>query len=96
MGASAIISLVIAVLTAIPSLVQAAEQLHDQSGAGPQKKLFVLDAIGKLIAVAKAADPKMGKILTPEAEQAIAAAAASSVDSAVTLLNAQAPAKPAA
>ena len=84
-----ILELVTAILTAIPSLVQATEALHDQTGAGPQKKLFVIDAIHKLIAVAQAADPKVSKVLTPEVQKQIEDVSGASIDAAVGVMNAK-------
>jgi hypothetical protein len=94
MGIGAAIQLAIAILTAIPSLVQAAEALHDQAGAGPAKKAFVVDAITKLVAVAKAADGKIAKALNPQIEQSLTTAASGAIDSAVTAMNAAAATPP--
>jgi hypothetical protein len=94
MPAALIIQLVIAVLSAIPQLVQAAEALHDSTGAGPAKKGFVMDAVGKLLTIATTADPKLAKLLTPDLQKQITDVSSSAVDSAVAVLNA--PVKPAA
>lgn len=94
MGAATIVQLVIAILGALPSLIQAAEALHDQAGAGPQKKGFVLDAVTKALGIAVTADPKIAKVLTPQVQQQIQEVSGAAVDSAVALMNAQGP-KPA-
>ena len=91
---ASLIPLIIAILTAIPALVQAAEALHDQSGAGPAKKTFVLDAVRKLVTVAQAADPKVSKFLTPQVTQQIEEVSGASVDAAVAVMNAVPKAQP--
>jgi hypothetical protein len=91
MGTAAIISLILAILTALPSLIQAAEALHTQAGAGPLKKGFVLDALAKALAVTQAADPKLAKILTPDVQAKIQELAGQTVDSAVAVMNADTP-----
>ena len=95
MGTTAIIQLVLGILSALPSLIQAAEALHDQTGSGALKKGFVLDAVAKALAVAQTADPKIAKFLTPEIQKGITDASGAAVDSAVAIMNATA-AKPAA
>jgi len=91
MSAALIVQLVLAVLQALPSLIQAAEALHDQAGAGPAKKGFVLDAINKALTIATTADPKLGKLLTPAVQKQIQDVSGAAVDSAVTIMNAGAP-----
>jgi hypothetical protein len=93
---AAAIPLIIAILTALPSLIQAAEELHAAKGGGPLKKGFVLDAIGKIIDVARVAEPKLAKVLTPEVTQQIQTVSDKAIDGAVAVMNAAEPAKPAA
>ena len=91
MSAALIVQLVLAVLAAIPSLVQAIEALHSQPGAGPAKKGLAMDLIGKALTIAVTADPKLSKLLTPDLQAKIQELAGGAVDSAVTLMNADAP-----
>lgn len=94
---AAIVPLIIAILTALPALIQAAESLHDQAGGGPIKKGFVLDAIKKIVDVAKVAEPKIAKVLTPDLQKKIEDTSATAIDEAVAVMNTAAPApKPAA
>lgn len=90
MRAALIVQLVLGILAGLPELIQAAEALHAQAGAGPQKKLFVLDLITKGLDVAQAIDPKIGKLLTPAVQAKIQEVAGKSIDSAVAVMNAQA------
>ena len=99
MGTATIVQLVLAILTALPSLIQAAEALHDQAGAGTVKKGFVIDAVTKALNVATVADPKLAKLLTPALQKQIQDASGEAVDSAVAIKNAtaaKAPAQPTA
>lgn len=82
-----IVQLIIAILSAIPYLVQAAEALHDR-GAGTQKKAFVLDAIQRIVAIAKVSDGKIARALTPETEGALMQQVSTAVDAAVAVMNA--------
>jgi hypothetical protein len=91
MSAAMIIQLVLAVLSALPQLIQAIESLHTQAGAGPVKKGLVLDLVAKALTVAGTADPKLAKLLTPDLQKQIQDLAGQTVDSAVTLMNTDAP-----
>ena len=92
MPAVLIVQLVLGVLAALPSLIQAAEALHTQAGAGPLKKTFVLDAIGKSLSIVPLIDPKIGKIFTPDIQAKVQASLGPAIDQAVAVMNAQAPA----
>jgi hypothetical protein len=86
-----VLPLVLMILKDLPGLVQNAEEAFGSlKGSGPQKKLFVLDLIDKVLTVAKAAEPKLGKILTPELTATITQTAGAATDSAVAVLNATA------
>ena len=95
MPVAMIVQLVLAILTALPSLIQAAEALHDQAGSGSVKKGFVLDAVAKALNVATVADPKLAKLLTPALQKQIQDASGEAVDSAVAIMNATAAKPPA-
>ena len=97
MSAALIVQLVMVVLAGLPELIKAVEALRaGQTGAGPEKKKFVLDLIGKALSVAQAADPKVSRIITPAVIAKIQEVAAGSVDEAVTVMNTAADEKPAA
>ena len=91
MSAALIVQLVLAVLAGLPQLIEAIETLHSQSGAGPIKKGLVLDLVAKALTVAGTADPKLAKLLTPDLQAKIQELTGGAVDSAVTLMNADAP-----
>jgi hypothetical protein len=85
-----LIPLILQVLAALPSLIQAAEKAFakqdgDSTGQGPAKKAFVMEAVGAAVDIANAT----GEVkITDQQRAAIVVAAGSLTDATVTTFNA--------